>query len=350
MVNRAHIAARGQTQVDINSANDQTTANATSSSSSNHKLLALMMNYIQHESKTWRSGLSYTRMVIDTLDFMRPKIYSSTRMCLYEYDQVKRFIEVSHYFDVPWEYDVLSKIYVLIMFVEKIILKIAQKTDDQKCYVNRVFLGNNPEGKVAMKLALKVAMSVIRNESIQYLDNNTYVDVLSTNPAHNKFIRDLKKLVSDLGTKLIPSTLIPVTPRTRHQASLTLPDLEATANDFIDNLWREFGQRTGRTDLTSDSWCFSEAPCESFFSNWGKIVNERPSLKFANVLILAKIQLEGPDPGTDASHELMKRAMVQYQSFSHFEERYTTKNWSPGDTSKTVENQMNKVWKYAGFS
>lgn len=348
MFNRAHIAARGRTQVDIG--NDDQQASISNNQSPNSKLLSNMMDYIQSESKAWRSGVNYTRLVIETLDFMRPKIYSSTRMCLYEFDQVKRFVEVSHYFDVPWEYDVLSKIYLLVLFVEKIILKFAQKTDNQRDYVNRVFLATQPEGKVAMKLALKVAMNVIRKEPISYLDSGSFVDILSTDPTQNKFIRDLKNLISELGQKLVPDHLSPPTPRTRRQENVSLADLEAAVLNFIDRIWDEFKQRTGRTDLTStDSWCFSEAPCESFFSKWGKIVNERPSLKFENVLILAKIQLEGPEAGTDDSHELMKKAMVQYETFSHFGERYTTQTWSAGEVSSTVRDHMNKVWKYAQF-
>ena len=114
-------------------------------------------------------------------------------------------------------------------------------------------------------------MSVIKKEPINYLDNGNFVDILSTDPTQNKFIRDLKKLISDLGQKLVPDNLIPPTPRTRRQASVTLVDLESVVLSFIDKLWDGFKERTGRTDLTStESWCFSKAPCESFFSKWGK--------------------------------------------------------------------------------
>ena len=52
-------------------------------------------------------------------------------------EQVKRFIEVSHYFDEPWHWEVMCRLYLLILFSEKIILKTFQKTDDQREYVAR---------------------------------------------------------------------------------------------------------------------------------------------------------------------------------------------------------------------
>ena len=111
LCNRAHISARGLTQVDLSGMNtaDQQQNQAVAGTS----LLTHMMNYVQSESKKWRTGIPFTQLVIETTYFMRPKLYSSTRMCLYEFDQIKRFIEVQHYFDVPFQWDVMSKICLL---------------------------------------------------------------------------------------------------------------------------------------------------------------------------------------------------------------------------------------------
>ena len=351
MFNRAHIAARGLTNVDLSTLDDARQQAVTAQRTS-RPLVSKMMDYVQSESKTWRSGIRYTQLVMETLDFMRPKIFSSTRMSLYEYDQIKRFIEVSHYFDVPWEYDVMSKLYCLIMFVERLILKTCQKTEDIRHFISRVFLGinlNEPEGKTAMKLALRVGKDIIRGQSISYLDTGNFVDVISSNARQNIFVQELKKLVSDLGTKLVPISLVP-TGRNR-QANISLTSIETSLEHFIEKLWNEFQNRTARTDLTSvDCSCFSEAPCESFFSKWGNIVETRPSLTVENIVRLIRIQLEGPYPGTDDAHKLMKTAMEHYLTISHLGERYCTQRWVPGRVSTTVTKVMNRPWQFSIYS
>ena len=352
LCNRAHISARGLTQVDLSGMNaaDQQQNQAAAGTS----LVTHMMNYVQSESKKWRTGIPFTQLVIETTDFMRPKLYSSTRMCLYEFDQIKRFIEVQHYFDVPFQWDVMSKIYCLIMFTEKIILKTAQKSDDQREYVNRVILGLNlvePEGKTAMKLALRVGKDVIRGQPIAYLDNGQHVDIISTTAQNNVFVHELKTLIENLGNKLIPESLVNTRHRTRNQQRFTVEIIEDAVEDFIDKLWEEIARRSNRTDLTSRScWCFSEAPCESFFSKWGKIVEARPSLTFENIFRLVRIQLEGPPAGTEKSHEVMTAAMRQYRSLSHFGERYCTLSWVPNAVSSTVRKVIQKPWEYSAFS
>ncbi|KAL5267744.1 hypothetical protein ACHWQZ_G004702 [Mnemiopsis leidyi] len=306
----------------------------------------------RHESKQWRTGLAYTQLRLETLDFMRPKLFSSTRMCLYEFDQVKRFIEISHYFDVPWHWEVMCRLYILILFAEKIILKTCQKTNDQREYVARVFMRNpEPEGKKAMVLGLRVAKDVIRSQPIRYLDTENLVDVLSTEPNVNNFVREMKKLVAELGLKLVPSSLQNTRGGTRAVQAITLPVIEAALETFINQFWDQFAVRAARTDLTSgETWSFSEAPCEAFFSKWGRIVDSRPSLLVENVVRLIRVQLEGPPAGTDEAHSLMEAAMKQYRTVSHLGERYTTQNWVPGVVSTTVQNVMNSPWTYSVYS
>ena len=352
LCNRAHLSARGMTQVDLDNLDEDERRRAMTRQGGNQPLVSLLMSYIQNESKQWRTGLAYTQLRLETLDFMRPKLFSSTRMCLYEYEQVKRFIEISHYFDVPWHWEVMCRLYLLILFAEKIILKTCQKTDDQREYVARVFMGNPvPEGKRAMVLGLRVAKDVIRGQPIGYLDTENLVNVLSTQPNVNHFVREMKKLVIELGPKLVPSSLQNTRGGTRFVQAITLPVIETALERFIDSFWEQFALRAARTDLVSgDTWCFSEAPCEAFFSKWGRIVHSRPSLLVDNVVRLIRIQLEGPPAGTDEAHSLMEAAMKQYRTVSYLGERYVTKDWVPGVISTTVRNVLNSPWSYSVYS
>ena len=168
LVNRAHMQARGLTSYEVeyerivNQEPDGDDIEIDSNISSVNKItLTELINYVQNQSKKWRSGVRYTELVIDNLSkFKRPKIWSSTRMSIYEFDQIFRFLECKTYWDIPWNYEVLSQIYCHILFALRIMLRKVQKTDVSAKYVNRVFKphdGCDPDGKQAMKLALKVA-------------------------------------------------------------------------------------------------------------------------------------------------------------------------------------------------
>ena len=88
-----------------------------------------LMDFIQGQSKTWRSGLEYTALKIEALrSFKRPKIWSKTRMVNYEYDQLLRFVECSSWWDLPNWVDLLSRLYLPVTYVLKVILAKAQKT------------------------------------------------------------------------------------------------------------------------------------------------------------------------------------------------------------------------------
>lgn len=344
MANRCHISARGATEVDVT--NDGGTRSRT--------LLAKAMVYVQSESKKWRSGLPYTRMVLRTIDFMRPKVFSSTRMSLYEYEQVRRFIEVKHYFDVPWHYEVLCQMYVFILLAIKIMLKTCQKTSYQTDYIRRVFLGahgNEPEGKSAMNLCFRVAKDVIRHNDISYLTQNPQVDLISNDPLNNRFVEAILELWTTLGNKLIASHLVNPNPLTRAEAQITLQVIEDELERFIDRFWMEFHTRNARTDLLNDeTGCYSEAPCETFFSIFDRVTHFRQSLEFDKVIMLIRIMMEGPPVGTEVSHDLVKKAMSNYRTISHLGERYTTLRWGPGVISKTVQKIFNRSWPFHMYS
>ena len=160
-------------------------------------------------------------------------------------------------------------------------LKTVHKTHNQAGYVGRVFLANPPEGKTAMELCLRVGKDVIRGNPVVYLNQGNFDDIILTDPRQNHFITELLKLINDLGNKLFPSTLINPSQQTRNQQNITLQQIEDNLERFVRTFWKEFQRRSSHTDLTSNnSWCFSEAPCESFFSIWGRITHDRQSLYY----------------------------------------------------------------------
>ena len=53
----------------------------------------------------------------------------------------------------------MSKLYCLVLFSMRVMLKSCQKTTDQAEYIKRVFIGSNvvePEGKTCMLLCLEL--------------------------------------------------------------------------------------------------------------------------------------------------------------------------------------------------
>jgi hypothetical protein len=53
--------------------------------------------------------------------------------------------------------------------------------------------------------------------------------------------------------------------------------------------------------------------------------------------------MEGPKVGTEASHDIIRQAMVNYRTISHLGERYTTMRCSPGVISQTYEELLAEV-------
>ena len=52
-----------------------------------------LIKYIQKSAKTYRHGLEYAKIKLITQGkFLRPKVWSSTRMVVYEFDMVERFL------------------------------------------------------------------------------------------------------------------------------------------------------------------------------------------------------------------------------------------------------------------
>ena len=155
LVNRSHIEARGKTSQEVEYVNiingddepgdepdGDSTANENSSGNAqnaNSLSLTQLLNYVQCQSKKWRSGINYTELVLTDITFKRPKVWSSTRMSVYEYDQILRFLECKLYWDVPWKLEALAQIYCPVLFALRVMLRKVQKTDVSAHYINRVF-------------------------------------------------------------------------------------------------------------------------------------------------------------------------------------------------------------------
>ena len=108
-----------------------------------------------------------------------------------------------------------------------------------------------------------------------------------------------------MGDKVVAQTLVNPNPLTRYERTVTINVIEDELERFIDQFWVEFNIRQARTDLQNDeTGCFSEAPCEAFFSIFDRITHFRQTLTVEHVVMLTRIQTEGPSAGTVISHNL----------------------------------------------
>ena len=104
--------------------------------------------------------------------------------------------------------------------------------------------------------------------------------------------------------------------------------------DFISKFWIDMKERFKLTDLSAGPTSFSEAPAESVFSVWERIISCQPSLTLGHTVALLRVAMEGPTVSTRNSLNLSKRALDNWPS--NYGERYTTNEWKPGVISKTV--------------
>ena len=76
-----------------------------------------LIDYIQNEAKNYRTGIKFTQLrQITNGQFKQPKIWSNTRMVVYEWDMLERFLENSKYFDIPSKFIILAQVYCLAMY------------------------------------------------------------------------------------------------------------------------------------------------------------------------------------------------------------------------------------------
>ena len=100
--------------------------------------------------------------------FKRPKVWSTTRMVVYEFEMLERFLQNSIFLDIPIKFILLAKSQCLVMFALKYLLKNVQRIDITPAYINSVIIKEG--GKAAMKLACQVAGDVYSGKDICYLN------------------------------------------------------------------------------------------------------------------------------------------------------------------------------------
>ena len=156
-----------------------------------------LINYIQKSARKLRHGIRYAQLKTVTVgQFKRPKVWSTTRMVVYEFEMIERFLENSVFLDIPIKFLMLAKCQCLVMFCLKIKLKNVQRMDITSDYVNKVIV--NQLGKEAMKLSNQVAVDLLLNKSTEYIDSKpiseqTDICFLS----EHTFCHELRQYITD---------------------------------------------------------------------------------------------------------------------------------------------------------
>ena len=296
-----------------------------------------LMSFIQGQSVTWRSGLEYTAMKLDALkSFKRPKIWSDTRMVNYEYDQLVRFVECSPWWDLPNWVDVLSRLYLPVTYVLKIILAKAQKTSLNKEWVLRVLCGKTgglPDGLVAMKVSIDVAKAAIEGTDYSHIID-TMPDVIRTTSSPNgpNFSQgDFRKWMKAKKDLFVIDHLgIPIT---RNEANCDIQSMTDHLKNYVDILFAEIADRMEHSDKDGTT-AWSEAPAESIFSVFKMVLQGRQSLSVGHTVALCRLVTNGPDPATVEAEELMKTAADEYPARNGLE--FTTQSWQIRFISKLI--------------
>ena len=125
-----------------------------------------LLDFVPHHSSSLSSGLAYTEMVIENVvGFKRTKLKSETRMVNFKFEQLSEFLENAKFFDHPKEMLFLSKHYVLLTCVTKIILKISQKTNVTSQTVQKLFY--EEQGKKVIKKVIGISSSLIEGQTVK---------------------------------------------------------------------------------------------------------------------------------------------------------------------------------------
>ena len=156
-----------------------------------------------------RTGIEFAKLKEISMGlFKRPKVWSSTRMVVYEFEMVERFLENSMYLDIPTNFLLLAQCHCLSMFALKIVLKNVQSIDVSSAYIESVIL--NEKGRHAMLLGTRVAFDLYSGKQTPYLSDDTIM--AETNISHPKnplpfskvlleYVKDKKDLFIPLGIR-----------------------------------------------------------------------------------------------------------------------------------------------------
>ena len=349
LANRAHKDARGKAKYDEDKEHDNDLEEDTHEDDPDPAAateVSRLIDFIQAHAKKYRSGIKYTDLVLSSGgNFRRPVVWSNTRMVLYEFDMLQRFLQNKVYFDHPQKWLLLAMVHCLVMFALKIILKCVQKTNISRGYIQSVIIEGN--GKKAMKLASKVAVDAVNNEPLDYLlaedIEESYCNVSLTRKG---FARELHDYVEDnLDNFKITEQPRERSTRNNTEVPFTVAQGKEICDSYTDRLWRAISDRLNYADLDDLSSCaFSEAPAESVFSVYARVTEGRERLGIAKAIGLTRVAMQEPPPSTEAAAKLSADALSNYQS--HLGERFCTQMWFKGKTSSTIKNLQKKQWKW----
>ena len=363
LCNRAHVDARGVTAADMKeSAKYKDLENIHYEEESKSTPISQLIDYIQKSAKTLRTGIAYTGLKLSSKSFKRPKIWSATHMCLYEFDMVHRFLNNREFFDTQGNILVLAILYCVVMFAVKVMLKNCQKTTVTSSYIKNVITSTDGAGKQTTQFYLQVARTNLvlakpcfntnhvnkklcnetcLEETEEVSENDEFSDLLSsdgepTNISKNKFIKNLQDFLQKNKDELsLPSDFSKLFRNTRDLKCTTdlINEQASYINTFISRFWEGISKRTELTDLDHGSTSFSEAPAEGVFSVIENVLGGRESLELDSIEALTRVALEGPGVATMEGYDLSKEALELWGGKG---ERFTTQHWWPGMKQKSM--------------
>ena len=126
LINRAHKDAKGKLSDvehdDELSEYEDESDKEKEQKNENNTLITELIDYIQKNAKKLCHGIAFTQLkTITSCQLKRPKVWSSTRMVVYEFEIIERFLENSKCLAI--KYMMLAKCKCLVMFALKIIFK-----------------------------------------------------------------------------------------------------------------------------------------------------------------------------------------------------------------------------------
>ena len=241
LINRAHIEARGKLCQDGDDVDESENEDEEGDEVMQEEvvlqnvLIKELIDYNQNTAKKFQTGLEYALMKEISMGmFKRPKVWSSTRMVVYKFEMVERFLENSVHLDVPLKYLLLTKCHCLSMFALKIILKNVQMADVECSYVDEVVVKQS--GKDAMILATQVAFDVFSGNPIDYLKTDEE-NIKKTNVSHPKSDPFALELFNYITNKedLFTNTEKPHEKVTR-AVNFSIQEAKKTCDDYINVL------------------------------------------------------------------------------------------------------------------
>lgn len=147
------------------------------------------------------------------------------------------------------------------------------------------------------------------------------------------FPKLLKEFISS-NLSFLSAEKDPIIGCTRNANKVSIGNVIYEVSVYIHAFWKGVQSRLEFTDTTIGPTSCSEAPAESLFSVWGRIVKGKESLTLDNCNSLVRVAMEGPKAATLPSFELSRDALNRWPS--HLGKRFCTANWKKKKTIKVT--------------